>query len=86
MAGPCFGRGRPPKVNRILGCPLLANFRCSRRLVEKIGTPKLGSQLKHATPNYPPYVNNRIVSHDVQIVMQIDRWIAVGRYECDDAA
>jgi hypothetical protein len=43
-------------------------------------------ELQHATPNYLPYVNNRIVSHDVQVVMQIYRWIAVGRYECDDAA
>src|SRR5580693_7892920 len=45
-----------------------------------------GSELQHASPNYLPYVNNRIVSHDVQVVMQIYRWIAVGRYECDNAA
>ena len=44
------------------------------------------SELKNPTPNYPPYVNNRVVLNDVQVVMQIDRWIAVGRYERDNAA
>jgi hypothetical protein len=42
--------------------------------------------LQHATPNYLPYVNNLIVSHDVQAVMQIYRWIAVGRYQGDNAS
>jgi hypothetical protein len=48
--------------------------------------PKSGSELQHATPNYLPYANNRIASHDVQVVVQIYRWIAVGRYQCDIAA
>ena len=26
------------------------------------------------------------MSHNVQVVMEIDRWVAVGRYECDNAA
>lgn len=47
---------------------------------------KSGSELQHATPNYLPYVNNRIVTDDVQVVMQVYRWIAVGCYECDNAA
>jgi hypothetical protein len=47
---------------------------------------KTGSELQHATRNDLPYVNNRIVAHDVQVVVQIYRWIAVGCYECDNAA
>ena len=58
---------------------------CTHKSSRRGGT-RIRLELQHATPNYLPYVNNRIASHDVQVVMQIYRWIAVGRYECDNAA
>jgi hypothetical protein len=58
----------------------------TRISVTEVHNPKSGSELQHATPNNLPYVNNRIVSHDVQVVVQIYRRIAVWRYECDNAA
>ena len=45
-----------------------------------------GTRLQYAAPVDLPYVDDRVVSHDMQVVMQIYRGVAVGSYKCDDAA
>jgi hypothetical protein len=71
---------------RLVPAPRRSRISDVRGVLLKDRNTKSGSELQNATPNYLPYVDNRIVSHDVQVVMQIYRWIAVGRYECDNAA